>query len=739
VTTEDTGRVGAPPSGTTVRLLLLTALVAAGGLATFNDLYVLVPARWSYFTATLAECFADPRIGLPAPDGFEQARALLATCQEHAFYDRVLWIGYGFLLLAAVTAVLYALHPVWIRWRERLARYRRDDDTAEVLDHLNALCAKVGLTTPPSWYVRAVPGRSGLAFGVVGRRRVRLDAGLLVHFDRDRARFDAVVLHELGHLRNRDIDKTYLTIALWWAFVAVVVAPFAVLVGHTALSDAPPAGGPDPVLTEYLVDRPYALGQALVLAVLVYLVRNAVLRVRELHADVFLATHHDGDPAPFVSTGRAAWWARLGIHPPPSLRVAAVRDACTALRPTLWEIAAVGFSAGLLGNNLDLLARALFLEALGKLNLFWGQALTGLLLGPPLTAFLLMSLWRAAASAPDGRLPARDCLLHPLMLAAGLCGGYAVPLLTHSFRDTPYVIASSRVWWGDVGALAVATMPVLVGGVLLALWFRSASASKGTAAGGVVIAGVVVALPWFVAWYASFAGEHSDDALTCWLDAGFFHALSCPQAFTALNLVELNPVLLPGTALLWLIPLRHADRRAPWLALGIGAVGGLVTIGASAVAARVADHDSGPVHWRTYVAIAMLTQALVALIVARFVRPAVLALLATSVTAVLAAAGQSLFSPVARCLGLIGTAPAHCLPRLAADLHTITLYGLLAAIPAVLLGAARLRRQEPTATPPSTCSAPTRAVIASLVILIVTATVVTAPTDWANWMRWGFG
>jgi Zn-dependent protease with chaperone function len=724
VTTRNTARVSEPLSGTTIRLLLLTGLVAAGGLATFNDLYVLVPARWGYFIGVLSECFADPRIGLPRPDGFEQARALLAACQERAFFDRVSWIGYGFLLLVVVTATLYALHPAWIRWRERLVRYRRDDDTAEVLDHLDALCAKVGLTKPPSWYVRPATGSSGLAFGVAGRRRVRLDAGLLVHFGRDRARFDAVVLHELGHLRNRDIDKTYLTIALWWAFVAVVLTPFLVLVGHTALSDASSAGAPDPVLTEYLIDRPYALGQALVLTVLVYLVRNSVLRVRELYADAFLATHHDGDPAPFVATGPATRWARLGIHPPPSLRVAVVRESRAAWRPRLWEVAAVGFSAGLLGNNLDLLVRELFLQALGKLNLFWGQAVGGLLLGPPLIAFLLVSLWRAAASTPDGRLPVRDCVLHPFLLAAGLCSGFALPLLTRSFRDTPYVIASSRVWWGDVGALVVATVPVLVGGVLLALWFRTVSGR------GAIIAGIVVALPWFLAWYATFAGEYTDGALTCWLtelgSGDVRRALGCPQAFTALNLVEANPILLLSTTLLWLVPLHHANRNASWRTLGAGAVGGLITIGAGAALAP----DSSLVHWRTYLAITMITQALVALVVARFVRPATLAPLATSITALLTAAGQSTTAP---CLG------PHCLPALTADLHTITLYGLLAAIPGMLLGATRRRRHEPTTGPPGGWSAPARVLIAVLVVLAVTAAVLAAPYHWANWVRWGLG
>ena len=35
----------------------------------------------------------------------------------------------------------------------------------------------------------------------------------------------AIVLHELSHIRNRDVDQTYFTMALWYAFLLVAVIP----------------------------------------------------------------------------------------------------------------------------------------------------------------------------------------------------------------------------------------------------------------------------------------------------------------------------------------------------------------------------------------------------------------------------------------------------------------------------------------------------------------------------------
>ena len=49
----------------------------------------------------------------------------------------------------------------------------------------------------------------------------------------------AIVLHELGHIRNRDIDQTYLAIAIWWAFVVAALLPMAVLLILRQLGPAP--------------------------------------------------------------------------------------------------------------------------------------------------------------------------------------------------------------------------------------------------------------------------------------------------------------------------------------------------------------------------------------------------------------------------------------------------------------------------------------------------------------------
>jgi len=71
------------------------------------------------------------------------------------------------------------------------------------------------------------PAKTGLAFGRVRRRYIALSGGLMTQFYTDQPAFRAVLLHELAHLRNGDVDKTYLTLAIWRAFVAGALIPFA--------------------------------------------------------------------------------------------------------------------------------------------------------------------------------------------------------------------------------------------------------------------------------------------------------------------------------------------------------------------------------------------------------------------------------------------------------------------------------------------------------------------------------
>ena len=91
----------------------------------------------------------------------------------------------------------------------------------------------------------------GQAFGYRGAYAVALSGGLVRQFYRQRSVFRGVVLHELAHIHNGDVDKTYFALALAAAFVVVALAPFAV-------SIALPWTSPDPGRTAGTCTTPAA-------------------------------------------------------------------------------------------------------------------------------------------------------------------------------------------------------------------------------------------------------------------------------------------------------------------------------------------------------------------------------------------------------------------------------------------------------------------------------------------------
>lgn len=114
----------------------------------------------------------------------------------------------------------------------------------------------------------------GVAFGHAGRRHIELTAGAVLLHGRDPAAFRAIVMHEIGHLRNRDLDVTYLTIGLWHAFVLLT----ALVVGVLGVN-----------LGDRTTERLPNLTHLAVLWVIVLLTRNGILRAREHEADAYAA------------------------------------------------------------------------------------------------------------------------------------------------------------------------------------------------------------------------------------------------------------------------------------------------------------------------------------------------------------------------------------------------------------------------------------------------------------------
>lgn len=306
------------PSDTTFRFLLLLVAVIGANLYIWNWLWLAAgidqrDQAQAYFACTLEHqsAFASAT----TLDARNDATDALSACLQEANTSLAYWMVGGTLLLLGVASVLALLSPVWIRRRRKLRPLNRDDAPA-VVDELGALARESGIREEPTWVWNPLdPSPTGLAFGRPGKHSVAIMGGLVTRQFADPPAFRAVVRHELAHLRNRDVDITYATVSLWYAFLLVSVLPFVVVVADEGLGTIASLSW-----------------RMLALALLVYLTRNAVLRAREVYADV-RASVPDGEQGALrkilggLPEKPSSLWRRLWrVHPDPSTRLASVND-----------------------------------------------------------------------------------------------------------------------------------------------------------------------------------------------------------------------------------------------------------------------------------------------------------------------------------------------------------------------------------------------------------------------------
>jgi Zn-dependent protease with chaperone function len=335
------------------------------------------------------------------------------------------------------------------------------------------------------------PGTGARAFGCFPRYRVLVDIGLITAADRDDGRLRAVLAHEIAHVRNRDIDITYLTTALWWAFLIVEVP----------LSIAADVRLPHSLLSE-------SWRFAVALGV-IWLVRSSVLRTREFYADLSAAREPTAaaplrqvlDRARPRGAGTLAGiTAVAAYHPTPRARLAVLDDPSPLARVWLTDSLAAGFLIGFAYSPVNLLVE-LFGIPYG-----WRVVVLGILVGLPVAGTLAAPLWRQVFQQLSvGQLP-RDAWRCSVFLATGIVIGQLVtpPLayvngLLEILRSKPlegltlililylasyvlceWIVLCAAVWLANAHTARLsyrigAVITAIVFGAWLAYWFMTQS------------------------------------------------------------------------------------------------------------------------------------------------------------------------------------------------------------------------------------------------------------------------
>ncbi|SCF23393.1 M48 family metalloprotease [Micromonospora chokoriensis] len=776
---------------TDIRFATLMMAVLASSVVALTTVFLSLPA-----TEQLNDDQVDPCLrGIAArvaslPTGYDQAITgtyLMQQCVRPFFAAQATTVGVGLAGQIGLAGLLYALHPWWLARRRRLAPLPADGN-ADVLADLAMLSRQAGLPHQPTWLLAPYAAtHGGQAFGLPRCRRVALDVGLLVRFDIDRPGFRAVIRHELAHLRNRDVDQAYLTIAIWWSFALLALAPFLVLSLFPDLLRRPfPAAllqiGDDPGrLTHRLVT-------VLVLAAVVYLARNAILRARETHADV-VAAESDSDgalprvvaalPWPGTRARRGvalpAWGgrSRYGTHPSPAERARTLTDTDRLARMGGWEMAGIGLTAGLALRGVSLLGG----------NLLGSRFMAMTLVVLPVTTMLTAIL--AAAVSRDPAAPRRRMLLLPAALSAGLAA--SGPLSMGAIETSVTGVVGEDT---GVAVFAVSTVLLLIGLTLTAAWVWSVQHGHAGRLGvrqrrAIVVSAVAVSAPLLALWYwMSFSGSIVASYRPGRPDPGWAIGWYATLAdWTGLMLefqiqAMQTPITSAGMVLLWAVPVvvlrwwRRSERlvglRRALLA-GLGAGLAVIAVGAALpFAARAAlpveilhapanmEWDANPgflrVYHNVYTALAVLGQAVAAGIVAAGrtrLRP-VFVPVAVCTTAVLATLGLYVSRAVSSCVGLTGVQQTNlaqpCDGRLLLldgyigfHFHSILSWGAIAAVLAALVGAAaRALLNYRAVTSPEAVQTrhpgrTTTAALGLLALLGMSAAAAEAPGHYQHW------
>ena len=326
--------VFALPARTSFRFALLIAAVAASSFIVYQLIYLATP-RGPATVSLMRRC--------EAPVGAARSHGLFAYAS--AFHQAsVCWLGaerteawWGLLgvgVLVAAAGAIFLAQPWWYRRRRHLSELT-GNGAAELITRLEDVRQRAGVG-PVVWLLQPLNARlSAFAFGRPGRRFVAVSGGTAVATVRKPAAFEAVILHELAHVKNRDIDQTYLALAIWRAFVVVALLPLAVL-----------------MVTGDLSAPQKLLWRVAVLALIVYLLRNSVLRSREFDAD---ARARELDPETQLGTVLAGMPARTGrrtrylgwTHPSGQDRAAVLCDPTPLYRCGFWDGLAVGLVAAI--------------------------------------------------------------------------------------------------------------------------------------------------------------------------------------------------------------------------------------------------------------------------------------------------------------------------------------------------------------------------------------------------------
>lgn len=642
------------PSDTSFRFILLIVSVLGASLLIYSALYNSIPANREYIRVYQGQCTAVTRAAYPTnslEDMFARGFAF-SQCTTPLKHTQAAWVISGVVLLLVVAGIIYWIFPKWKIWRDKLEPLNAQD-APEMVPYLAELCREAGLTSPPVFLLNPLNrASSGLAFGRLGRYYIVLNGGLVTRFYTDRPAFRAVVLHELAHLYNADVDKTYFSLAIGLAFLVAALVPLAIS----------QFGRP--------LDETFNIGwRVLALTMLVYLTLSAVLRAREVYADV-RASVWDGlagglgrmlNSLPQPKGGR--WRRYAAFHPDPDDRRKALNETQHLFRMGFWEALGTGIAATIAFENVDSALLGPFVPASDSFLSVLG---TGLIFAPLMVGVVGSGIWRANLAALANKRVLQGIGRLGLGLGLGFLLGQYLSLSAYALSKSQQSLTGldlfvfDALWIGVVLASLLLFLYWINAGA--STWMEVAAASRSPRPAyrvGLIIAGIWLTLWLGLLFYVYPSRATGNDMLIPTLIARISTQYNVSMTGALFLLIEAtitavlsNPLALFAFISIWAFPLAAwfwrkrivSTSRSSWafldptpltlprqyplrpgLALAIGMAGGVISCVFLLMLGFVLHSTLTDVEYFNWIliwqpVIAAVMQAVVAAIVASMVR-----------------------------------------------------------------------------------------------------------------------
>jgi hypothetical protein len=401
------------PSPTYARfVLLLAALATAGG---FLGFWLHNEVHGSEYIRSVAVCKALA-LGAATNTVKDSSRFHdFHTCVGPVQLRKAAYGAAGAGVTLAGGLLVMAITPL-IVGRRRPGKPAKAILPASAMSHIDELVRSAALRRAPRITIGGARQVDAFSYGAFGRYIVQLPPALAIRWH-DRLLFDPVLLHELAHVRRGDVTLAWLSRSVSYVLAAFLAVPVVV----------------DGAKGQWGFTLDY-LWRAVVLGLAVILIAQALLRSREIEADLRAASFLGNYGLLARAVSRARKPRRLnrfgGLtanHPDPGNRLKALDDPATATDVTavdgfvaafLAAMAApilVEFFSNLLATNSQNIDSAQLLAA----------AVTGAFLGLAVGAGLVRN---ALASAVHGSRRRLAALPAAVGLAVGIVIGQVVSL-----------------------------------------------------------------------------------------------------------------------------------------------------------------------------------------------------------------------------------------------------------------------------------------------------------------------